>query len=443
MYRSLRARITIAGLLLVAASTAAASMGNTATTYGLLPEDMATAQAMSMFNTQVSTTYYNPAYLVKDKHGELSAGIFHAENRLRATSEGGSNPPTRNGNLLQNTPSQQVLIGMKTDLTGLTKLKKPLYFGFIAGLEKFGTEMLSFDSQTSKKGQYFRFGRQPLFLNMGVGTNVFRGIDFGFSTRVTLHSTADLKAQTDLSGNTQYEKLSVSAQPSLRAIVSLNMDWHDVFCGHQSCWFDGLETAFAWRQHSNTKTTVNANTTIPGTIPPPGLTLAISTLDSYQPDILALGFLYHGKKWRAGLTVEQQRWSSLNQEFRKDTIKDQANWDFKDVIVPRLGGEYSFSKHYTLMTGVAWERSPMNNTRSLDVNYLDTDQVIAGVGISAHFKDPWLLAYPVRLDLGYQYHYLMDRNFQMTYSNAPSNPYETVKANGSVQVIAGSITMKF
>ncbi|HAD65390.1 MAG TPA: aromatic hydrocarbon degradation protein, partial [Alcanivorax sp.] len=42
-----------AGALFLAPSVALANMGNTATTYGLLPTDIASAQALSMFNTQV------------------------------------------------------------------------------------------------------------------------------------------------------------------------------------------------------------------------------------------------------------------------------------------------------------------------------------------------------------------------------------------------------
>ncbi len=53
-----------------------AAMGNTATTYGLLPTDVGTAQALSMFNTQASALYYNPAYLTQDPRGELTFGYF-------------------------------------------------------------------------------------------------------------------------------------------------------------------------------------------------------------------------------------------------------------------------------------------------------------------------------------------------------------------------------
>ncbi|MGB1765495.1 MAG: aromatic hydrocarbon degradation protein, partial [Alloalcanivorax xenomutans] len=46
-----------AAALLLAPAIASANMGNIATSYGVLPSDVATVQALSMFNTQVSTTY--------------------------------------------------------------------------------------------------------------------------------------------------------------------------------------------------------------------------------------------------------------------------------------------------------------------------------------------------------------------------------------------------
>jgi hypothetical protein len=63
-----------------------AGMGNIGTSYGVLPSDIASAQSLSMFNTQVSSSYYNPAYLVKDPREELTVGIMHSGQELRASS---------------------------------------------------------------------------------------------------------------------------------------------------------------------------------------------------------------------------------------------------------------------------------------------------------------------------------------------------------------------
>ena len=427
---------------LVVAGVSQASMGNIATNYGLLPVDVASAQGLSLFNTRVSATYYNPSQLARDKRGELTGALLHGEHELKAVSLGGTNPPIREGDVLMSTPTQHTLIGMKTDLTSLTKYERPLYFGFIAGIEKFGTEMLAFNSETSNEGQYMRYGRHPLFLNLGGAMQVIPGIDVGASARITLHSEASLVAQTDLAGNTEYEKLDVSAEPSIRPIVGASFDLGTLFC-EQSCMLSGFEAALAYRAYSNTKTTVTANTVIPGTIPDPGLTLAITTLDAWQPDVFAAGLQYKSDNWRVALTLEQQNWSALTDEFRDDTIKDQALMSFSDIVIPRLGTEIRFDEKFFLTAGIALEKSPLKGRESLDVNYFDNDRMVVGLGLGVELANPPVLAFPVRLDFGYQYQQLKARQFDMTASDAPSNPYETVKAEGDVHVVSGSITLKF
>jgi len=427
---------------LVCAGAAQAGMGNIATNYGLLPIDVSSAQGLSLFNTRVSATYYNPSQLSRDKRGELTGALLHGEHELKAVSMGGTNPPVRQGDVLMNTPTQHTLIGMKTDLTSLTKYDRPIYFGLVAGIEKFGTEMMAFSSETAHEGQYMRYGRNPLFLNMGAAMQVIPGIDVGASARITLHSEASLVAQTDLAGNTEYEKMDVSAQPSIRPIVGASFDLGTLFC-QQDCMLSGFEAALVYRAYSNTKTTVTANTVIPGTIPNPGLTLAISTLDSWQPDVFSVGLQYKRDDWRVALTLEQQNWSALGREFKEDTIKDQAAMSFSDITIPRLGAEMRFNEMFFLTAGVALEKSPLKGRDSLNVNYFDNDKIVVGLGVGLELTNPPVLAFPVRLDLGYQYQQLKARQFDLSAADAPSNPYETIKAEGDIHVLAGSITLKF
>jgi long-chain fatty acid transport protein len=420
-----------------------AAMGNLATTYGVLPSDVASAQALSLFNTQVSAAYYDPAYLAKDPRGELTLGALYGNNNLTAKSDGGSNPMVRNGDVLQGNSSQQVLLGMKTNLSSLTKFDHPLYLGFMLGAEKNGQELMSFNSTTSKQGQFFNYGREPLFLVLGGATQIVPGVDAGLTARVTLHSDASLVAQSDLAGNTQDEQLNVSAKPVLRPIFGLSVDWGRALCPDGQCWYDGLETAFSFRGYSNTETRVAANDVIPGTVPPPGLTIAINTYDAYQPNIYALGLLYNTDHYRFGVTGELQQWSTLGRQLNQDTIKDQANLSFRNVFIPRVGMDARINDTYTLTTGVSYEKSALVSNESLDVNYLDNDRIILGVGATAEIRDPWIFAFPVRLDIAYQYQMMRDRTFQLASSSAPSNPYETVTAGGRVQVLTASLSLKF
>lgn len=420
--------------------TATASMGNLGTTYGVMPVDVATAQSLSMFNDQVSATYYNPAYLTKDTRGELTTGILHAEQELRSAN------PNANGDVLSNSPSQHVLIGMKTNLGSLTRFKHPLYLGFIAGVEKYGKEMLAFDSRTTESGQFLQYGKEPLFLNVGGATQIWRGISAGASVRVTLDAQAQLDAVSTLGGETSRERLAVNAEPSLKTILGTNIDLGSTFCPDSDCFLNGWETALTYRTKSSASTSVNSNIIVTQTIPEPGLSLAVTTIDSFQPETIGIGAQYKGENWRVGGSIEQQNWSELEKEFAADTIKDQQSAapanriGFDDILIPRLGAEYTLSEHFAVRGGIAYEESPLKTTRNPEINYLDTDKIVVGLGISATYNRTRLLAYPVRLDVGYQYQQLQERDFTLVDFEGNETP---VTADGDVHVISGSITLKF
>ncbi|MDX5328535.1 MAG: outer membrane protein transport protein [Marinobacter sp.] len=417
-----------------------ASMGNLGTTYGVMPTDVASAQALSMFNTQVSATYYNPAYLTKDPRGELTAGLLHAEQELRASG------PNRDGDVVSSSPSQHVLIGMKTNLGSLTRFGHPLYLGFIAGVEKYGKEMLAFSSETSETGQFLQYGKEPLFLNLGGATRIWRGIDAGVSARITLEAEAELIATSNLAGDTEKEKLSVNAKPSLKSILSVNIDYADTFCPDQTCFLDGWETAISYRTKSTSSTTISSNVIVSQTIPAPGLSLAVSTIDSFQPETLSIGTQYRGDGWRIGGSLEQQKWSELESVFANDSVKDQqgvaaaSRMKFDDILVPRLGGEYNLNENFAFQAGIAFEESPLKSDRKPEVNYLYTYKIVVGLGLSATYDRTRLLAYPVRFDIGYQYQQLQKRDFTIVDFNGNE---EAVTADGDIHVVSGSVTLKF
>jgi long-subunit fatty acid transport protein len=415
-------------------------MGNLGTTYGVMPVDVATAQSLSMFNDQVSATYYNPAALTKDDRGELTSGLLHAEQELRSAN------PNADGDVLSSSPSQHVLIGMKTNLGSITRFKHPIYLGFIAGVEKYGKEMLAFRSETTESGQFLQYGKEPLFLNVGGATPIWRGISAGASVRVTLEAAASLEAVSTLGGETSRERLAVNAEPSLKSILGTNIDLGDTICPESDCFFDGWETALTYRTKSSASTSVDSNIIVTQTIPDPGLSLAVATIDSFQPETIALGAQYRGNGWRLGGSVEQQNWSELENEFAGDTIKDQESVSsgdrirFDDILVPRIGAEYELNQNFAVRAGLAYEESPLKTTRNPELNYLDTDKIVVGLGLSATYNRTRLLAYPIRMDIGYQYQQLQERDF--TLVDYDGNETD-VTADGDVHVISGSITLKF
>ena len=147
-----------------------------------------------------------------------------------------------------------------------------------------------------------------------------------------------------------------------------------------------------------------------------------------------------------------QQWSALEDELESDTIKDQAvnasgpdQLQFKDIVVPRVGGEFRLNETYMVTGGLAFSESPMESNGSLEVTYLDNDKWILGLGLTAEYKSVPVLAFPVRLDLAYQYQQLESREFDLYDQRSPAYPqsYETVEAEGDVHVFSGSITLKF
>lgn len=440
-------KITVQRALAFSAASLAAlhshsGMGTIGTNYGVLPSDIASAQSLSMFNTQVSSSYYNPAYLVKDPRGELTVGIMHSEQELRAS---GVN---RDGDVVSNTPSQHLLIGMKSNLSSLTKTTHPIQLGFMAGIEKHGEEMLGFESKTSEEGQFLGYGREPLFLNIGMGTQVWRGIDIGLAIRITLEASATLNAVSDLSGETKQEEISVNAKPVLRGIVSVNLDYGDTFCPKNTCFLSGFESALAYREASTTKTSVESNITVDQIISSPGLRIAVATIDSFQPQIITLGTQYKSDNWRVGVTFEQQKWSDLSNEFTGDSIKDQAGISdalkltFNDTVVPRIGAEITFNGNFFVITGLSYEKSPLKNTQSPEINYFDNDKYVVGLGVGALFEKTKILAYPVKFDLAYQYQILQARDFSLTPFGTETAT-KNVKTDGDIHVLSGSITLRF
>jgi long-chain fatty acid transport protein len=440
-------KITFKRTLAFTAATLAAlhshaGMGTIATTYGVLPSDMASAQSLSMFNTQVSASYYNPAYLVKDPRGEVTVGIMHSRQRLRASSI------NRDGDVVSNTPSQHILIGMKSNLSSLTKTNHPIQLGFMAGVEKHGEEMLGFESKTSEEGQFLGYGREPLFLNIGLGTKVWRGIDIGLAIRITLEANATLNAVSDLSGETKQEEISVSAKPVFKGIASVNLDYGDTFCPEKACFLSGFESALAYRAATATQTIVESNITVDQVIPSPGLKIIVATIDSFQPQIITLGTQYKSDNWRVGIAFEHQKWSELGDKFEGDSIKDQADisdalkLSFNDKIVPRIGAEIKLNGNFSVTTGLSFEKSPLESTQSPEVNYFDNDKYVAGLGLSALFEKTKILAYPVKFDLAYQYQKLKERDFSLTpYGTETAT--EVVETDGTIHVFSGSITLKF
>ncbi|MDF1822169.1 MAG: outer membrane protein transport protein [Alcanivoracaceae bacterium] len=430
---------------------ALAGAGDAASTYGLGPVNAGSAQALSAFEPGAWAVYYNPAAMARSPEGELSTVVQYGEQELRAKSLGGSDPVTRENDVLSDTSSELVLLGLKTRIAGASEpdSSRPMYLGINVGVDEYTSNILPFQANTAAEGQFLRYESQPLYLAFGGAVrDLVRGVDAGFSARLTLAAKARLDAVSDLAGNTDSEKLSLEGEPSLSPALGLNIRTSELFCGSTTCMpfgLDELEAALFWRDETDYEVGVDANVVIPGVIPEPGLDLALSTVDSYQPEVFGGGLLLPLGKFELVVSVEEQKWSELENKFAGDTVRNQANLRFRDVVVPRLGARFQWTDQLRLFGGMAQEDSPLKSSRSQDVNYLDTDKIVLGLGGDYRLNSAPLINAPLVLSLSYQYQKLEERDFELTSINSPSDPapYETVRADGEIQVISLSASVKF
>lgn len=430
-------------------SPALAGAGDAASTYGLGPANAGSAQAFSAFEPGAWALYYNPAAMARSPEGELSVVLQHGDQELRAKSLGGSDPLVRQNDILSDTSSELLLLGIKTRIGGASETTRPMYLGINVGLDEYASNILPFQANTAEEGQFMRYQSQPLYLAFGAAVrDLVRGVDAGFSARLTLAAKARLEAVSDLAGNTDSEQLSLEGSPGLSPALGLNIRMSELFCGSSPCMpfgLDRLEAAVFWRDASDYEVSVDANVVIPGVVPDPGLDLALSTIDSFQPEVFGGSLLLPLGKFELVASLEQQKWSELESKFAGDSVRNQANMQFVDVTVPRLGASFRWSDQLRLFGGVALEDSPLKSSRSQDVNFLDSDKMVLGVGGDYRLDSAPVINAPVVLSLAYQYQKLDKRDFELTSINSPSDPapFETVRADGDIQVISLSASVKF
>ncbi len=421
--------LSVSVALALSAGSANASMGNLGSTFGLTPVDIASAQSFSLFNSQSSAAYYNPAALSATDQGEMYVGLLSATPDMTA------------GEQSFDEATQPLVAGMNVNMTGLFNFSYPIYFGLIAGIENYGTEMMAFKSQTSEDGQLFQTGEKPLFVAASGSIQLLPGINIGGGAQVSLHADAKMSLKSELDGsNAGDEYVAVAAEPAITPIAGVTIDFGRMLCGYdKSCAGNGLALAASYRGESYGQAVIGARAYIPSVVA--GLPINLTTYDAYQPDIITAGVRLKTGVLSFAVSAEQQKWSSLNEMMLEDTVKDQASLGFEDIIIPRVGVELNFGDTVKIMAGGSFEESPLDpKEATLNVNYLSADKYVFGAGLSYFHEGTSLTAFPWQIDLAYQLQVLAPTDHTIVDN---SGNFETVELEGTVSTIALSFATKF
>jgi long-chain fatty acid transport protein len=416
--------------LALTAGTAQASMGNLGSTFGLTPVDIASAQSFSLFNSQSSAAYYNPSALSATDQGEMYLGLLSATPDITA------------GDKSFDEATQPLVAGMNINVTSLFNFSYPIYFGLIAGIENYGSEMMAFNSETSVDGQLANYGEKPLFVAASGSIQILPGFHVGAGAQVSLHANAAMGLETELDGSAAgNETVAVAAEPVITPIAGITLDFGRMFCGYdRTCAGNGISFAAAYRGESYGQAIIVAGASIPDVVA--NLPINLTTYDAYQPDIISAGVKVKAGIFSIAVSAEQQNWSDLNDLMAGDTVKDQANVGFEDIIIPRAGVELNFNDSLKLMAGASYEESPLDPEKAtVNVNYLSADKLVVGAGISYHHKGTGLTAYPWQVDLAYQLQILNPTDHIVSHEDSAND--STVELEGTVSVISLSFATKF
>lgn len=445
------------------APNALASFGNNAHTFGLSSTDVGSAQAFSGFNDGPSAVYYNPAQLAQGDENLFVLGYFYADPQLNIDSNGGADPaPRTGGDDAGIDTNNTVQIGIRLNLNDTLTTDQPAGFGLMMGIDDKARTLMKIDDRVSKRGgQYARYGEKPLFLAMGFGFEVMPGLSVGGGTHITIKSEAPVELDSELDGTTSNETIVVESRTDFAPLLSVHADFGRLGCN--DCKASGTQAFLSFRGENDFKLDLDANATIPGTIEEPGLDLIVLALDAYQPDIWATGVsIPWGDDYAVALGLEYQRWSALGHILRdapSNAIKDQANAEFDDIYVPRIGFEfrdinhllgYSDAVKWRVQLGYAYESSPLQSGLTPDANLLDGDKHILGIGSDWSFLRLWKFAHPFSVGLAYQYQLVRDTDFTIssTQWNSAGQQYdvtstENVTAGGNVHSVSLSVTSRF
>lgn len=416
--------------LALTAGTAQASLGNLGTTFGLSPVDIASAQSFSLFNSQSSAAYYNPAALSAADQGEMYVGLLSASPDITA------------GAQVFDEATQPILAGMNVNVTKLFNFSYPIYVGLIAGIENYGTEMMAFSSSTSETGQLANYGEKPLFVAASGSIQIIPGFTIGGGAQVSLHADATMGLESELDGTAAgNESVGVAAAPVLTPIAGVTLDIGRMLCGSDKhCAGNGITFAAAFRGESYGQANIKAGATITQTVS--DLPINLLTYDAYQPDIISAGVRIKAGMVSLAFSAEQQNWSDLNDLMLNDTVKDQASVGFEDIIIPRAGIELNFNDTFKLMAGASYEVSPLDPEKAtLDVNYLSADKLVMGAGFSYFHKGTGLSAYPWQIDFAYQLQVLAPTDHIISHQDRANN--SSVELEGTVSTISLSFATKF
>jgi long-subunit fatty acid transport protein len=364
--------------------------------------------------------FYNPAGLATLPRDALTVGYLFTNPRIKVQE---ANGPER---LAFTTSLKGGMIGFRMDVGSFfsEKVRRSMVMGLTAVFPDNFKTYVNADTKFYEELQFPVFGRVHDFavMFMGGGIELHRMLSVGASARLAF--TADIRDITILYHTTNfqidYRKLDIDADTEIQPIVGL------MFTP-----LEKLRIGAVWRKGGSPVHFLGAvNVTVDtGYFPLPLPPVASLLYEFYTPEEIALSIAFGPyKRILVAAEAEYAEWSAYDVPY----AKRPPGRPMRDIVIPRVGIEYSLQKDLKVRLGYYYHPSPVRSRQPFTY-FLDTDQHVfsTGAGYTWRYIERFI-GYPLEFDLYFQFQYLPRRTLETL--EVPTSLWGyIVNVGGSVQ----------
>jgi hypothetical protein len=390
--------ISLACLLLVVPARMAPA--DTATQFGLSARGIGMANAVSAIASDCSAVYYNPAGLALTADDDITVGYVYRHLHVSVRDERGSGRGRAEGD------TRSMLFGYRKNLSAILpeQWSRNMGVGIVAQLQDELKQAALVRTSFYQSVQFPVFGRveDVLVAGAGLGLEVHPRMYAGIGMRVGV--TLDVQDVTVsmnlLNGNYRYLNMDANIDTELRPIAG-------VICRP----WDALSIGAVWRRGGPIARIDVKGMGIAeaGAVRLP-ITFLFTFRDLFSPDETALSVAYRlADRVLTAFEITHQRWSAYNLPYNERPPGEP----FYDIVVPRLGMEYSPTGALAFQAGYYFQPSPVRSRQPL-TGFLDADQHVLSVAMEySHRTLKPILARPLQFGLFLQYHHVAERTLEI------------------------------
>jgi len=405
-------------------------------TFGMSARGMALGNAMAAMAEGWESVYYNPAGLALGREIEVSLGLLAAFPKLKVQYAQG-NEQTERKFSLSSAPLDTItgpLFGLLLPIQKCTPRKLPMPWALGVGL--FVPRQALVTSRVMEEGfpfdVTFNERNSTLALYSGLSTRITPALYLGVGIAAQLVTPAELQlsytgTQTATDLEARFGRPSILLGLLIRPTERIRIG---------IVYREEMKVVSEWNARIKTRFVL-----VPGT----DIALYDEQLLSrryvtgFAPEAVTVGASYKViERLRLSGELTWYRWSHYG-----GPLDTGLEYEFNDLVVPRLGMSYRLTRQIDLRCGFYYEPTPVTN-QAQGFYPIGNDRYVSSAGIGYTFTAPWgILAKPVSVDGYIQYHLLKGEAFDRAASPNPVTRDPDLSSTGYVLNMGFNVTLRF